>query len=634
MNLVIVESPTKSKTISKFLGPDYQVLSSYGHIRDLPERRLGVDIEHNFEPQYVVSKKSKEKVRPLKTALKKADNLILATDEDREGEAIAWHLLNILKPKNYQRIVFHEITKPAILESLKNPREINHHLVDAQQARRILDRLVGYKLSPFLWKKIGKGLSAGRVQSVAVRLIAEREQVIEKFKPQEYWSLGAIFKEGFKANLKKELKKELEIKKILKDLKNKEYIINKITNKETKRNPLAPFITSTMQQDAAIRLGLSARKTMLAAQKLYEKGLITYHRTDSVNLSPLFIQQAQNYLPPKYFEAKKYQSRSKNAQEAHEAIRPTNINKKIKDNLYTLIWQRALASQMKPALIDEQVIDIKAGNELFRANGQTIKFDGFLKIYPLKISENMLPELKLKQILNLDKLDPQQHFTKPPARYTEASLVKELERQGIGRPSTYASIIYTILKRGYVRKEQKSFHPRDIGLMVNNVLVKHFPTVVDIGFTANMENDLDAIAQGKKKWQPLIKDFYQPFDKNLQEKYIKVKKMVEKTKEKCEKCGKEMVIKLGRFGKFLACSGFPDCKNAKPLIVPTGVKCPECKQGDLVEKRVRKSGKIFWGCNKYPDCEHATWDNPTKGRVAEPGRVQTGSSKAKKKKKE
>lgn len=611
MNLVIVESPTKARTITKFLDKDYKVLSSSGHVRDLPRTNLGIDIEKNFTPKYIVPRTALPKLKPLKEEIKKADNLILATDEDREGEAIAWHLLYILKPKNYQRIAFHEITKTAFKKALNNPRKINDNLVNAQQARRVLDRLVGYKLSPFLWKKISRGLSAGRVQSATVRLIAEREDEINKFKPIEYWSLGALFREGFKAILKKDIKNQKKIDEILEDLESKKYKILNIENKETKRNPYPPFTTSTLQQDAARRLGLPARQTMFYAQKLYEKGLITYHRTDSVNLSDQFIKQASAYLESKYFEAKRFKSKSKNAQEAHEAIRPTNIKKKVKNDLYNLIWQRALASQMKPALINEQGIDIKAGNYDFRANGQKIKFDGFLKIYNIKISENILPDLKMGQILNLDKLDPQQHFTKPPARYSEASLVKTLEKLGIGRPSTYAAIISTIQKRGYVSKDGGRFCMQDIGRAVNDLIVKHFPNIVDYDFTAEMEDKLDNIAQGKKKWVPVIRNFYIPFSKNLEKKLKTVKKMVEKTDKKCEKCGKEMIIKLGRFGKFLACSGFPECKNTKAIIVPTGIKCPECKKGDLIEKRVKKSGKIFWGCSNYPKCEHATWDNPS-----------------------
>jgi len=575
MNLVIVESPTKANTISKFLGSDFEVMASMGHIRDLPRTVLGIDIENNFKPKYQPLAKKRKQIQELKQAAKKTNLIILATDEDREGEAISWHLLELLKRKKYQRIVFHEITKKAIQEALKNPRQLNMHLINAQQARRVLDRLVGYKLSPFLWKKVAKKLSAGRVQSVAVRLIADREAEIKAFKPEEYWSLDAKFKENFKAKLiKQEIKNKLEADKILKNLENAEYKILNIKQKQARRNPLPPFTTSTMQQDAARRLRYSAKKTMLLAQKLYEKGHITYHRTDSVNLSAEFLQQVSGFLDPNYLEIKKYKSK-KNAQEAHEAIRPTKISKNIDDKLYNLIWQRAIASQMKPAILDTLSIDIKAclagrqaKNYLFRANGQQIKFDGFLKIYKLAVSENILPKLSMNQILDLLKLIPAQHFTQPPARYSEASLVKKLESEGIGRPSTYAPIISTIQLRGYVKKIKTRFHPQEVGLIVNDILVKHFPNIVDLKFTANLEKNLDKIAQGTQKWQPVIKEFYVPFEKNLEKKYDEVKKIVEESDEKCPECGETLLIRMSRFGKFLGCSGFPKCRFTKPVDNP------------------------------------------------------------------
>ena len=612
-SLIIVESPTKATTLKKFLGSDYTVLSSYGHIRDLPKSKLGIEVDKDFDPEYIIPTKARARIKPLKEALAKVDNLILATDEDREGEAIAWHLLHILEnPKTYQRIVFHEITKSAILKALKNPRKLDEDLIDAQQARRVLDRLVGYNLSPFLWKKIGAGLSAGRVQSVALRLIVEKEREIEKFKPEEYWSLEALFKKGFIANYTKKPKSKKEVDKILKDLKTSKYKIIKIETKERKRNPLPPFSTSTMQQEASKRFGWPSHKTMREAQGLYEKGLITYHRTDSFNLSSQFVNEVTNYLEPKYLQIRKYKSRSKNAQEAHEGVRPTRVKRKLDNKLYELIWQRAVASQMKPAIFDEKKIDIKANDYLFRANGQTLKFDGYLSVYPAKISENELPELKEGSLLDLKKLNPEQHFTKPPARFNEASLIKKLEELGIGRPSTYAPTIFTIQRRNYVEKEGRSFKPQDIGLSVNDLLVEHFPKIVDFEFTADMEDDLDSIADGKKEWKPIIKDFYKPFKDNLDKKMETVeKKAPEKTGDKCEKCGKDMIIKLGRFGKFISCSGYPDCKNAKPIIKKTGIKCPDCGKGDLIERRTKKGGRKFWGCEKYPDCEHATWDDPS-----------------------
>jgi len=569
MNLVIVESPTKANTISRYLGKDYQVMASMGHIRDLPRTVLGIDIENNFEPKYQILPKKRKSIKELKDALKSADNVILATDEDREGEAISWHLLQILnsklKIKNYQRIVFHEITKKAIEQALKNPRKIDMYLVNAQQARRILDRLVGYKLSPFLWKKVAKRLSAGRVQSVAVRLIVDQEREIEKFKPQEYWTLDVEFKEKFKARLLRiEIKNKTEADKILKNLENAEYKVIDIKQKEIRRNPLPPLTTSTMQQDAARRLHYSAKQTMMLAQKLYEKGYITYHRTDSLGLSEEFLKQAQKFIEPNDLEIKKYKAK-KGAQEAHEAIRPTKISRKIDDKLYELIWQRAIASQMKSALLDTVSVDISADKYLFRANGQQIKFDGFLKIYPMLISENILPKLSLDQILNLLKLIPEQHFTQPLARYSEASLIKALEKAGIGRPSTYAPIISTIQERGYVRKFKGRFYPQEVGIIVNDLLVEHFPKIVDIGFTANMEEDLDKIAAGQKEWVPVIREFYEPFAKNLELKYEAVKKFTEQTDEKCPECGQPLVVRMSRFGKFLGCSGFPKCRFTKPI---------------------------------------------------------------------
>lgn len=635
MNLIIVESPTKAKTIKQFLGKGYSVESSFGHVRDLPARELAIDIENNFTPKYTIIPKARKNVAVLKEKAQKSQTTILATDEDREGEAIAWHLTEALKLKNPKRIVFHEITKSAIEEALKNPREIDLNLVDAQQARRILDRLVGYKLSPLLWKKVAKGLSAGRVQSVAVRLVAERQKEIDDFKPKEYWTIEAEFKEGFTARLVQEIKTDKETEKIIKDLKGVEYRVKNIEKKENKKYPFPPFTTSTLQQEASRKLKFSAKQTMFIAQQLYEEGLTTYMRTDSLNLADQAVFKirdiiekdfGKNYLPSK---PNFYKTKTKGAQEAHEAIRPTFADKKPEDMkqflnknqfaLYNLIWQRAIACQMNPAVFDATAIDIETdksrGNHIyeFRTNGNIVKFDGFMKVYPIKTEDIILPKLNKNQILKLIKLFSAQHFTQPPSPYSEASLVKALEENGIGRPSTYAPILETIQKRGYVIKKAKFLYPTDIGILVNGLLVEHFPKVVDIGFTAEMEKNLDEIAEGKKKWVPIIKKFYEPFKENLDNKYQEISKKKiteEKTDQICEKCGSPMIIKLGRFGKFLACSNFPKCRNTKPIEISSGVKCPECKQGDIIERKTRK-GKTFYSCSRYPKCKFALWDIPT-----------------------
>ncbi len=662
--LVIVESPTKAKTISRFLGKDFIVESSYGHIRDLPSSTLGVDVEHDFEPKYVVPRKASAQVKKLKELAKKADEIILATDEDREGEAIAWHLAQALqlgtrnlKPETQKakkqdsgikRIVFHEITKKAIEHALQHPREIDTHLVDAQQARRVLDRLVGYKLSPFLWKKIVRGLSAGRVQSVAVRLVVDREREIEKFKPQEYWSIAAHFdppapgEHEFTAFLAKENGKQLDkiavtsqkqAEDIVADLTGASYAVQSVEKKETKRTPLPPFITSTLQQAASQRLGYGARQTMRLAQQLYETGLITYMRTDSVNLSADAISAAHDYIVSAFGSsyalgyARTYKTKSKGAQEAHEAIRPTDVTRAPQDTkqkldaqqqkVYQLIWQRFLATQMPEALFDATAVDIESkGNRnsyIFHATGSVLLFDGFLKVYPIKTEDMLLPELVKGQKLSLHKLEPKQHFTEPPPRYSEASLIKMLEKNGIGRPSTYAPILGAIQERNYVQKnETKRFQPTEMGLTVTDMLVEHFPDIVNIMFTAEMEEKLDHIAEGKTKWIPTIRAFYEPFEKHLETKYKTVEKQTveETTNEICEKCGKSMVVKNGRFGKFIACSGFPECRNTKQLPENTlGIKCPSCKEGDLIQRR-SKRGKVFYGCGAYPKCNFALWDRP------------------------
>ncbi|MFC1701050.1 type I DNA topoisomerase [Patescibacteria group bacterium] len=679
MQLIIVESPTKSKTISKFLGKGYIVKSSYGHIRDLPKSELGVNVEKNFTPKYIIPIKARKAVKELKNAIKKADLLVLATDEDREGEAIAWHITKALDTDKLkiktERIVFHEITKKAIEKALDNPRKLDMNLVDAQQARRILDRLVGYKLSPFLWKKIAKGLSAGRVQSVAVRLIVDREKEIEVFKPDEYWSIevalqkntnkftAKLIKTNNKAIPKLGIKTKNDADKILEDLNGAEYKVISVEAKESKRNPLPPFTTSTLQQEASRKFGFSTKQTMRLAQQLYEgikvgdkkqSGLITYHRTDSMNLSSEAVSRArefiknnfgQEYIPesPKF-----YKTKSKGAQEAHEAIRPTFSSRqpeKIKSfldaqqyKLYSLIWQRFIACQMSPAILDTLKVDIEAKNYIFRANGSTIKFNGFLKVYPTKTKETILPSLSKNDILKLIKLISEQHFTQPPARYTEASLVKILEEYGIGRPSTYAPIISTIQDRGYVIKnEQKRFVPEEIGLIVIDMLKQNFPEIVDVQFTANMEKDLDKIADGKKEWEEIIKSFYKPFNENLEKKYesVEKKKMEEPTDKICPKCGKPIIIKMGRFGKFYSCSGFPECKHTEAIVNSTGVKCPECEKGEIVERRTRK-GKIFYSCSRYPKCKFALWNKPTGEKCPECGSLlaQAGKNKIKCSKKE
>jgi DNA topoisomerase-1 len=717
--LVIVESPAKARTIAKFLGKGFVVKASMGHIRDLPKSQMGIDLE-TFEPEYLVSKEKLKVVAELAADTKKADTIILATDEDREGEAIAWHLLHALKlvkpkDKQVQRIAFHEITKEAILSALESPREIDLKLVDAQQARRVLDRLVGYELSPLIWKKIRYGLSAGRVQSVAVRLIVEREREIQAFKPEEYWSLTAEFetprKDKFSAELTKIAGKKAEVttkngaEKVVLDLKGANFQVAKVDRKETRRYPAPPFTTSTLQQEASRKLGFSVKKTMMLAQRLYEgsdfgEGLITYMRTDSVNLAATAIQKAREtiekrfgreFVPP---AARVFKTKAKGAQEAHEAIRPTDpartpeslasVLEKDALNLYELIWQRLLACQMAEAVLDQTGVDVVAKDYNFRATGQIVKFPGFLKVYSegrdseeeaAAEAEKMLPEIIEGEIAKLLELLPAQHFTQPPARYTEATLVKKLESEGIGRPSTYAPTISTVIERGYVEKDGRALKPTDTGFVVNDFLVEHFAKIVDLKFTAKMEEELDEIAEGKLQWQAVMREFYGPFHKIIEEKEKSVKKgdaITDKTDEKCEKCGQPMEIKLGRFGKFLSCTGYPECKNARPLdkaqaaadselqkeaasktcpncskplaakrgrfgpfvacsgypeckyiekkVKKTGAKCPDCG-GDIIEKFAAKRKKKFWGCEKYPTCKFASWAEPLSDPCPECGKV-------------
>ncbi len=717
--LVIVESPAKAKTIEKFLGSDYRVLASFGHVRALPSKQGSVDTLNDFEPKYHVLPESKKHIDAIKKELKGADQLLLATDPDREGEAISWHLLAALgldrKPSlPIQRVVFHEITKDAIIHAVKHPREIAVDLVDAQQARSILDYLVGFNLSPFLWKKIRYGLSAGRVQSVALRLVCEREKEIQAFVEQEYWTIatrlekqaGQAFKAGLVAVGTKKLGKfDIPDEKSAHALKSAiaqgRAQVATVTRKEMKRNPAPPFTTSTLQQEASRKLGFGAKKTMATAQKLYEGvaigeggtvGLITYMRTDSVNLSAQALKEAHDLISVAYgkeyalTKPRHYKNKSKNAQEAHEAIRPTYLDKtpvELKKyltpdlfKLYELIWKRTVACQMAEALLDQTSVDIEvSGKEkdryTLRATGSVIRFPGFMKLYIEGVDdedeekEGTLPPLEEGEALNLLEVLPEQHFTQPPPRYTEATLVKTLEEYGIGRPSTYASTLNTLVERKYARLDKKRFFPEDVGMVVNDLLTAHFPKYVDYNFTAGLEEELDQVSRGEKQWKPLLREFWNPFITLLKQKEGEVKKddlttetmdeacpecgkplaiklgkrgkfvactgfkegckytrnleagvAEEKaepvvSEEKCDKCGQPMLVKDGRYGKYLACSGYPACKNIQPLNKPksTGVTCPDCKQGELAEKKSRY-GKLFYSCNRYPDCKFALWDPP------------------------
>ncbi|MBD3300775.1 MAG: type I DNA topoisomerase [Candidatus Moranbacteria bacterium] len=717
MNLVIVESPTKAKTINRYLGKDFKVLSSFGHIRDLPKGKIGVDVEKNYQPSYSISTKANKALKAIKDTIKKGKikKVILATDEDREGEAIAYHLKWIIKryaPKmKFERITFHEITKNAITEALKNPKEIDQNLFNAQQARRVLDRLVGYNLSPLLWKKIKYGLSAGRVQSVALRLIVEREREREKFKPREYWNIEAwLSKQEVKPGEVKDIKQDANLFKavlskigskkiskffikdkkqaesIKKDLLKEKYQIKDIEKKESRRNPAPPFRTSTLQREAANKLGFSAKQTMMVAQTLYEgvklekgnAGLITYMRTDSLNVSPKALEKAKKVIEKEYGKnyslntPRFFKKGAKGAQEAHEAIRPTypekspeSLKKYLNHNqyrLYKLIWTKFIQSQMQPAVFNKIKIKITAGSYELLASGSQIKFEGYLMAFgdKFQVEEVLLPEnLAIREILNLHKVEGIQHFTQPPARFSDATLIKTLEDYGIGRPSTYAPTLSTIIDRGYVEKDEaKQFVPQEIGYLVNDLMVKNFSNIVDYDFTAKMESEFDEIAVGKNEWVKVIDDFYKPFAKELKEKSNSIKKYEKKIEKKCPECKKELVEKFGRFGKFFACSGYPECKytedpnkkeqeklakeigevicdkcgakmeikrgkwgsflgcsnypeckNIKKIENKSGVKCPVCKTGEIVEKKSRKG--IFWACNNYPECKNAMNGKPT-----------------------
>ena len=664
-NLIIVESPTKAKTLSRFLGDGYEIQATMGHLRDLPQKKFGIDVEHNFAPEYVIMPDKKQTAELIKKYSQKADSVFLATDPDREGEAIAYHVFVICsnsKLKNqkskFSRIVFHEITESAIKHALENPRDLDMNLVNAQQARRILDRLVGYKLSPLLWFKIRKGLSAGRVQSVAVRLIVEKEREIEKFVPIEYWEIFANLKKHlggalpdapvFAAKLisqngqKIEIKNGQEAENLVSELNSCGYEIQNVEKKEAKRSPSPPFTTSTLQQQAANRLGWPAKKTMRTAQSLYERGLITYHRTDSTNIAKEAITSCRAYIEKEYGKSylpetpKIYKTKSKVAQEAHEAIRPTEIKKMENGNwgigspeenkLYDLIWKRFVACQMADALFDETKLSVLATNEtnhfLLETLGRTIKFAGFLTLYGKEEGdedgETQLPDLITGDELDLVKIDSLQKFTQPPARYNEASLIKTLEEYGIGRPSTYAPIISTIQDRMYVEKTDNKFFPTPLGFAVNDFLVEYFPEIVNYEFTAHMEDDLDDIANGKKEWVPVIKEFFGPFNSKLNS----VSKIAERvavetevTDEKCPLCKAPLVVRIGRFGKFLSCSRFPECKFTKPYLKEAGFKCPKCGEPVVVKKT--KKGKTFYGCSNWPKCDFASWRKPSQNKNEE-----------------
>lgn len=649
-NLVIVESPAKAKTIEKYLGKRYKVIASMGHVRDLPRSQMGVDVEDDFEPKYITIRGKGPVVQELKRHAKKAKKIFLASDPDREGEAIAWHLANILKLDEHakNRVVFNEITKDAVKESFKTPRSIEINLVDAQQARRIVDRLVGYNISPVLWKKVKKGLSAGRVQSVALRLVIDRENEIRNFKPEEYWKIEGKFrykKSTFTAkflhykNKPYKLQKNEDVKFITDQLNGNEFEVTKVTRKEKKRNPANPFTTSTLQQEASRKLGFKTRKTMMVAQQLYEGidlkrqgtvGLITYMRTDSTRISADAKAETKDFITEKY--GKEYVSHRKQTgkqgdQDAHEAIRPTKTLRtpdemksfltKDQHRLYKLIWERFVASQMAPAVIDTVAMDVEQGDIKFRANGQAIKFKGFMTLYVESKDEEeeqnkRLPIIDEGETVIATDIEPSQHFTQPPPRYTEARLVKTLEELKIGRPSTYAPTIDTIQKRNYVKLESKRFVPTELGEIVYEQVKEYFPEIIDVEFTVNMETLLDKIAEGDENWRNVVGNFYNGFKDDVERAEKEMEKIEIKDEpagEDCEKCGSPMVIKMGRYGKFMACSNFPDCRNTKAIVKEIGVKCPKCKDGKVVERKSKK-GRIFYGCSNYPECDFISWDKP------------------------
>ena len=670
--LIIVESPAKANTIKKFLGANTKVLASMGHIRDLPKSKLGVDIEHDFEPEYINIRGKGDLIKSLKKEAKNADIVYLATDPDREGEAIAWHLAKILEIPEYSvcRVTFNEITKEAVKESIKQPRKIDMNLTDAQQARRVLDRIVGYKISPLLWKKVKPGLSAGRVQSVAVKLIVDRENEIRNFIPEEYWNIYATLldeksKQDFVAKFygkndkKVELHKKEEVDEILSNIKNGKYIVTNIKNGEKKRTPAPPFTTSTMQQEASRKIGFTIKKTMSVAQGLYEGvripekgsvGLITYMRTDSTRISEEARAVAKEVITQTYganYYENRYYRQNKDAQDAHEGIRPTYIHitpDSIKDSLtpdqyklYKLIYNRFIASQMAAAVYDTISVDIDVNEYKFKASGQNLKFKGFMTLYvegnDSKEDEEEstnIPKLELNQEVKKEKLDAKQSFTEPPARYTEASLVKELETKGIGRPSTYSPIITTIIERRYIEKDKKQLVPTQLGEVVNTLLTENFTDIIDVTFTARVEDEFDEVAEGKEEWKQILREFYPPFEKELEkvDKELEHVKLEDEVSDvKCDKCGRMMVIKMSRYGKFLACPGYPECKNVKPFVVTIDVPCPVC--GGQVQVRKTKRGKNYYICennkNTEESCKFISWDKP---KVGEPWNPEEEKQKA------
>lgn len=649
-NLVIVESPAKAKTIEKYLGRNYKVVASVGHIRDLKKSSMSVDFDNNYEPQYINIRGKGPLINSLKKEAKNAKKVYLASDPDREGEAISWHLAHILDldEKEANRVVFNEITKDAVKNAFQEPRAINRDLVDAQQARRVLDRIVGYSISPILWKKVKKGLSAGRVQSVALKLIIDREEEITNFKPEEYWTIESVFKKGtkkFQAHFygldgkKFKLDNQDQVKQVLARIKGDDFLVEQVEKKERKRNAPLPYTTSTMQMDAANKINFRTRKTMMVAQQLYEgvnlgtggtQGLITYMRTDSTRISPVAQAQAASFITERFGASySKHGSRVKNAggaQDAHEAIRPSNVYltpesiakhlDKDQLKLYTLIWNRFVASQMVAAVFDTMSVRLEQNGVLFTANGSQIKFDGYMAVYNDSDKHKMLPDMEQGDTVTRTSSNPEQHFTQPPARYSEATLIKTLEENGVGRPSTYAPTIETIQKRYYVKLAAKRFEPTELGEIVNKLIVDFFPDIVNVAFTAEMEQKLDDIEVGQAQWQKVIDQFYKPFEKEVAKAEVEMEKIQIKDEPAgfaCEVCGHDMVIKLGRFGKFHACSNFPDCRHTQQIVKAVGVECPTCHQGQVIERKSKRN-RIFYGCDRYPACEFTSWDKPV-GRV-------------------
>ena len=645
-NLVIVESPAKAKTIEKYLGRNYKVVASVGHIRDLKKSTMSIDFENNYEPQYINIRGKGDLINSLKKEAKNAKKVFLASDPDREGEAISWHLAHILNldESEANRVVFNEITKDAVKNAFKEPRTINQDLVDAQQARRVLDRIVGYSISPILWKKVKKGLSAGRVQSVALKLIIDRENEINNFKPEEYWTIDSTFKKGnkkFQASFygldgkKVKLQTNEQVKEVLARIQSDDFNVDQVERKERKRNAPLPYTTSTMQMDAANKLNFRTRKTMMVAQQLYEgvslgtggaQGLITYMRTDSTRISPIAQAQAADFITDKFGEKySKHGSRVKNvsgAQDAHEAIRPSNVQltpdsiakylDKDQLKLYTLVWNRFVASQMTAAIFDTMNVRLGQNGVVFTANGSQIKFDGYMAVYNDSDKNKMLPDMEEGDTVTRTSSNPEQHFTQPPARYSEASLIKTLEENGVGRPSTYAPTIETIQKRYYVKLVSKRFEPTELGEIVNKLIVEFFPDIVNVTFTAEMEQKLDDVEIGKEQWQKVIDGFYQPFKLELAKAESQMEKIQIKDEPAgfdCDVCGQPMVIKLGKYGKFYACSNFPDCRNTKQIVKAIGVTCPLCQEGQVIERKSKRN-RIFYGCDRYPACEFTSWDKP------------------------